>query len=327
MTYKKHTGVKVLGWLVILVGACCLIFIVIGYIKLKDHWAILQLKPQVTEYRIKDELFIRERCTQKDVFDFSLAAPRDLKVVWVRMAEAGIGWSLILSSSQDQGQSPAASLILESKGLGGLLQPEGRAKGFHLSYDFEKKINYSSWSPYYLMIKIKMHGKNRVRIDDVTMPGWQGFIGVSKFKGRQLYDGSFYSLTRDKVGGVGVNFKDDGMTSDQAESMLASLAFNPAGSNASLVFEKAKMELQAGDFTSAIIDFMNALYANDKNPEYAYYLAKALAEDPSVVGRKQRLKSAQGFLTYALKLKPDDEMAKALMVVVNEQYQQVAPAK
>ncbi len=59
-------------------------------------------------------------------------------------------------------------------------------------------------------------------------------------------------------------------------------------------------------------DFTRKEEVDGRNAEYAYYLARSLAEDRGYAGRKPRLNSAKRFSDCALKLQPNHQQAKQL---------------
>lgn len=286
-------------------------------VKFKDQLPIIDLKPQKIEYRIQDKSFILNNCEKRDVFDYSIYIPKDWKVGMISMGDSGLGWNLSFLNMENTNLK--AFIMLDSKGFGRLLLPISKVLNFNTVYDFEKTINYPNWTPIYLILKTVGSPKNLESIDEATTSTWRGFVKVIKSKEKNIYDGSLYSLKRNKTCSVCVLFKDGAMSSGQAKSIIASLEFENIDRKSESLFEKGKTDLSNADFTSATINFMNALYINERNPEYAYYLARSLFEDSSVVGRKSRIGSSKKFLEYALKLNSIYQNAKELLVLVENE--------
>ncbi len=290
-------------------------------VKYKDQLPTINLKPQKIGYRIQDESFILNNCEKRDVFDFSIYIPKGWKVGNISMGDSGLGWNLSFLNMENS--SLKAFIMLDSKGFGRLLLPISKVLNFKTVYDFEKTINYPNWTPIYLILKTLGSPNNLEGIDEATTSTWNGFVKVIKSKERHIYDASLYSFKRNQTCSVTVLFKDGEMNSAQAKSIIASLEFGTIETQSETLFEKGKTDLSNADFTSASINFMNALYINERNPEHAYYLARSLFEERSASGRKSRLGSSKKLLEYTLKLKPDHQEAKALLSTVSSEIQQI----
>jgi len=293
-------------------------------IKLKNDTSA-NLKPQKIGYHITDRTYILNNCEKRDIFDYSVYIPKDFKIGSISIGDSKFGWTLALVKGD--GSKLQSFIILESKGSEYLL-PLGKVFGFKTAYDFEKRINYPSWSPILLVLKT-VGSQNLVGIDDATASTWRGFIriGNSKDKEKKFYDASLYSLQSNKACKALVLFENKLMTSEQAKSIIASLEFKDIEKNSELLSERGKNDLSNMDFVSASINFMNALYFDKKNSEYAYYLARSLFEDNSQGGRKGRLYSSKRFLEYALKLNPNHQEAKELLVYVDNEIKKLEQIK
>jgi len=254
-----------------------------------------------------------------------LYIPKDWKVGMISKGDSGFGWNLSFVDMSDS--KLKAFIILDSEGFGKLLLPISKVLNFNSVYDFEKTINYPNWSPIFLTLKTLGNSKNLESIDDVTTSTWKGFVKVTKTKEKNIYDGSLYSLKRNKTCNIAVVYKDDAMTPEQAKSIFASLEFKAIDEKSELLFEKGKQSLSNADFVSATINFLNALYIDKQNPEYAYYLAFSLFEDNSAVGRRPRLASSKNFLEKIIKLNPNDQKAKELLVSVNNEIKKTEQIK
>lgn len=294
-------------------------------IKYKDQLPIINLRPQKIEYGIQDKNFILNNCEKIDVFDYSIYIPKDWKISMISREDSGcgLGWHLSFLNSEDS--SSRAFIMLDSEGVGSkLLLFTSKILNFNSLYDFEKTINYPNLTPIYLTMKMINSRKNLRSIDEATASTWRGFVKIVKSKEKKFFYGfygSLYSLKGDNRG-VAVLFKDGVMTSEQAKSIIASLEFRDIDRKSEYLFEKGQADLSNADFTSATINFMNALYIDERNPEYAYYLARSLFEDNSVVGREDRLSSSKKFLKYALKLNPDYQKANELFASVDNEIKQ-----
>jgi|GEM_PF-3307167 len=312
--------------IVLLVNAIPIAFwLLFVNVRFKDQLPIINLKPQKIGYRIQDESFILNNCEKRDVFDFSIHIPKDWKIGNISMGDPGFG--MTLSFLNMEYTTLKAFIILDSKGFGKLLLPISKVLNFNTVYDLEKTINYPNWTPIYLILKTAGSPKNLEGIDEATTSTWKGFVKVVKSKERNIYDASLYSLKRNKTCGVIMSFKDGEMNSAQAKSIIASLEFGTIERRTETLFEKGKTDLANVDFTSAAINFMNALYINEQNPEYAYYLARSLFEDNSIAGRKSRLGSSKKFLEYAFRLNPGHQKTKELLVSVENEIKKTEQNK
>ena len=170
---------------------------------------------------------------------------------------------------------------------------------------------------------------------NVTAPGWHGFVGImepftedkiinpSGNDNKWRLDASIY----DKEGQsaqVLLSFQEEYLNTGRAKDLLASFKFEPHDAEES--FQKGKTELSQNNWTDAMVHFLNALYLNEKNPEYAYHLARALYENKS--GGKaveSRRSSAPRILEDALKIHPDHQPSKELLETILQETQ--IPAK
>lgn len=320
---KRLTPQKFIFWSLIIVVLVNVLPITLWFLyvntRYKQYLPIVNLKPKKIEYLVKDSGFISKDCGKRDIFDFSISIPKDWKVVSISKGDSGFGWNLNFINTDSSG--PRAFIMLKSSGFGKLLLPMSKALNFNTVYDFEKTINYPNWTPIYLILKTSGIPKNLVSIDEAATLTWKGFVMISKSKDRNIYNGSLYSLKGSQACGIAVLFKDGVITPEQAKSIIASLEFGNVDRKSERLFEKGKNSLSNGNFTSATINFMNALYINEQNPDYAYYLALALFEDVDAAGRKARLGSSKRFLEYAVKLNPDYKEAKELLLSVNKELQ------
>lgn len=326
---KKLNPKKFILWssvIVVLVNVIPIsLWLLFVNVKYRDQLPIVNLKPQKVGYRIQDESFILDNCEKRNVFDYSIYIPKDWKVGNISMGDSGLGWNLSFLNMENSNLK--AFIMLDNKGFGRLLLPISKVLNFNTVYDFEKTINYPNWTPIYLILKTIGSPNNLEGIDEATTSTWRGFVKMIKSKEKNIYDASLYSLKRNKTCSVCVLFKDGAMTSAQAKSIIASLEFGAIDRQSEPLFEKGKTDLSNADFTSATINFMNALYINERNPEYAYYLARSLFEDSSVVGRRSRLGSSKKFSEYALKLKPSYQDAKELLLSVDNEIKKTEQNK
>jgi hypothetical protein len=280
----------------------------------------LKLKPQKVAYRIQDKAFILNNCEKRDIFNYNIYIPKDWKLSTIHRGDSEFGWSLFFVKKD--GSELQSLIILNSEGLGKLLFPISKTLNFHTAYDFEKRINYPNWTPIYLILKTISNPKGLEAIDEANTPNWKGFIKVIKNKERNLYDASLYSLKNDKTSGITVLFKGKTITSEQAKSIIASLEFKNIDMESTSLFEKGKNDLANEDFVSATLNFMNALYIDKDNPEFAYYLAFSLFKEADTDVRKARLDCSKTFLEYCLMLSPNYQEAKKLLVLVNNEIHQ-----
>lgn len=320
---KRLTPQKFIFWSSIIVIVATALPIVLWFLyvntRYKQYLPIVDLRPKKIEYLVKDNYFISNACERRDIFDFSISIPKDWKLASISKGDSGFGWNLSFISKDNSGLR--AFIMLESSGSGKSLLPISKVLNFNAVYDFEKTINYPNWTPIYLILKILGTPKNLIGIDEATASSWKGFVKINESQDGNIYSGSLYSLKGNRTCGIAVLFKEGVITPEQAKSIIASLEFNNFDRRSEALFDKGKDELSKGDFPSAIINFMNALYINERNPDYAYYLARALYEDNESVGRKARLGSSKRFLEDTVKLSPDYKEAKELLPSVDKELQ------
>jgi hypothetical protein len=268
------------------------------------------LKPQKTEYRITDEKFIARKCAYRNIGDIRIAIPDDWEIGLVSKEGPGNGWSVSFIEKNRAGLD--AFLIVKSKALGKSLGPVGEALGFHRLYDFEKTINAPYRPVFCTILRTLILPSHLNAIDETVTPTWQGFIKMSASNRENIYDASLYRIRGKATAGITVMGKEKTLSDQQAKSIIASATFEPVSVTGEVFFTEGKAALARSDYTAATIAFINALSIDGKNAEYAYYLARSLAEDRGYAGRKPRLNSAKRFSDYALKLQPNHQQAKQL---------------
>jgi hypothetical protein len=272
---------------------------------------VVDLQPQKIELKLEDKDLI-DRSVRRVIFDYSLLIPQELRIAKVHTEHIAEGnWSVIFV---DEGLKPKNVIILENLGMGGMLLPISRVLNFSSVYDFESAVWHARFSPLYLVLKSLMVPRYCKSFDDVTTFHWKGFLSAYESEKKSfIYSGNVYDLKSEKTGAIAVRSQ-DGMTLAQERSILASVEFNAVKENADSFFKNGRQHLSDGDLVSAQIDLINALYRDQKNPEYAYYLARALYEDQSPAGRQGRLSSAKRFLMDTLQLNPDHQAAKEILI-------------
>ncbi|MFH1199388.1 MAG: hypothetical protein V1650_04465 [Candidatus Omnitrophota bacterium] len=277
--------------------------------------------PQKLMYHVQDDAYIWDNCEKRDILDYRVSIPKDLKIY---MISRGIyGWTIMFAKKDDFGR--LSFIMLESGGDGKRFFPLSRVLNFKTVYDFEKNINYPSLNLACSTLRGLVNPSGTVYIDDASTSTWRGFIKgfKAKDKDENIYSASLYSLKTDKSCNIAILVKNEAFTLGQAKSVIASLECVDINLNSAVLFEKGKDNLSVGDFISAALNFMNALYFDEKNPEYAYYLAFALSKQVDVDGRKNRLEASRNFLEYCLKLNPEHQEAKDLLVLVNDEIRQL----
>jgi tetratricopeptide (TPR) repeat protein len=268
------------------------------------------IKLQKMEYRIRDEQFISKNCTYRRIFDVNIAVPQNWEIGIISKEDSDSGWSVSFIDKEKRGLD--AFIIVKSKGFGKSLAPVSKVLGFDTLYDFEKRINSPTRSPIYAMLKTLILPPSLKAVDQAITPAWKGFIKISTSNGKNIYDASLYSIPEKTTCAVMVVCKEKRLSPQQAKSIIASVKFEAPVITIGDFFQEGKNALSRSDYTTATLDFINALYLDEKNAEYAYYLGRALSEDPGEAGIKPRLNSAKRFLDYALKLQPDHQKAKKL---------------
>lgn len=113
------------------------------------------------------------------------------------------------------------------------------------------------------------------------------------------------------------------LTAGQARNILASLEFDTATKDPLEYFNQGRVKSDSGYYSGASIAFLNALYLDQKNADYAYHLARSLYENRYKTWRTSRLTSSRDFLDYALELDSTHQQAKELLSVVNEEYERL----
>jgi hypothetical protein len=319
---KKLNPKEVILWLSIILVLWNVSHWFSVYVSYKHQLPII--KPRKMEYRIQDKSFILNNCERREVFDYNIYIPKEWKISNISMGDSSLGWNLMFINKE--GSNLKSLVILDSKAIGELMLPLSKVLNFDSLYDFEKAIHYPNWSPIFRILK-KIDNLNLKNIDDANTPAWKGFVKVIKVRDRNIYESSLYSLRSNKSCGVTVLFKDGAMTPEQAKSIIASLEFSAIKSKSETLFEKGKTDLANADFTSAAINFMNALYIDESNPEYACQLAQSLLDDNGIIGREARLNAAKKFLDYTLKLNPNYQKAKELSAMVDKEIQKIKPNK
>lgn len=306
------------------------LWIAYAKVKYKELLPMVNQRPQKVEYLVKDRQFLLGECEKKNIFGYSIYLPKGLELSHISKGEPPFGWNVGLIKRKNSDVRVWA--ILDSKSSGeGMLSGISKVLKFDSGYDFEKRLNYPTWSPIYLIMKVLGTPRNLEALEEATSSSWRGFIKAAypKEKKRWIFECSLYDIEgRGRgSGGVVLMFKDEEMTLEQARDIIASLRFEEVKKDSIEFFNLGKKELSKKNFTDASINFIDALYMNDQNPEYSYYLAWSLFEDDSQAGMKVRLGSSKKFLECALELNPDYQEAKDLLISVNNKIQQIEKEK
>ena len=297
----------------------------IGYMKIryKDLFPLVNARPERVIYEVKDSEYLMNNCKKQNLFGVSIYLPKDLKVTNVRRGERLFAWNLWFSKMENKDLRVA--LLFSSKSFGDeYLLHIGRVLKFKNMYEFERVLNYPSWSPIYLTLKT-LASKNLEKIEEVTTSNWQGFVKIMRPKenNRWVFDCSLYNFKNKSSVGITLIFKDDEMTPEQAKDIVASLKFGENKKNDFDFFNQGKIALSDSNYTDAVINFVNALYINNQNSEYAYYIGRSLFEDDSEAGKKMRWGSYKYFLEYALNLDSNYQQAKELLSLVNKEIETI----
>jgi hypothetical protein len=187
-------------------------------------------------------------------------------------------------------------------------------------------INYPTWSPLYLYFKIRyISGEKEPFLikkkEEIATPNWRGFAYLKEINTSTLFMYDLYSNTNESsacISGLLIN-RDNTITFDQMRDFISSIKFNQNKLNDEVFFNQGKVALANADYNSAAINFFNAFYINRQNPEYAYYLGRALFMDDLKTSRRTLLSDSKYFLEYALKLKTNYQDAKELLNQVNNE--------
>jgi hypothetical protein len=272
--------------------------------------SLVRLKPLPAAYYVEDRKFIYRDCEPVIIFNYTIWLPKDLKMKMLYKSKE-FGWEAVLAN----GEEPAATmtLFLNDKGAGYLI-PFSKALRFDSVYGLEKKINYPASSPLYFALKSAANLTPKY-IEEAAGANWKGFIksDYSQKNARKIIDCSLYDKKEKQMCGITFILKDKTASLERARSIIASLKFNEAKISSRVFFQQGQKALTEKNYTLAALSFLNALYGEDKNPEYAYWLALSLSRDDAGPGRKTRRESAKNFLIYALNLKPDYAPAAALL--------------
>lgn len=298
----------------------------IGYLHIAqgDMVRALNTKPRKVRYEIVDPDYIKEQCTRHDIFSYSIHLPNDLTVLFVSRGPEGSSWFLWLTKRDlvstkvvDHFNLADRSEIENFAGLSSLLR-------FDSFYEFDKRLSYPTWSPLHLSFKA-MQGPFE-EVEDVTGSTWKGFVKITQQTvhdslRRDIYRCTAYGLTGNSSVSIHASITGGWITSYRMRDILASLEFKTEPENATESYTRGILALSDERYLDATISFLNALYIDDRNPQYAYYLAKSLFEDPSQPRRKGRLFASKDFLEYALALDSMYEEAKELLPIVEEEYE------
>lgn len=289
--------------------------------KLKEY---NNIKPQKVKYCVIDKGFIFNNCEKINVFDYSVYIPKDWKLCGI---SKGSRWSLTFTNTV--GRDLDRFIVLESRNLmTGLPFSTGeiRRLGSYTAYDFERRIYYPALSPIFMSLKTIMTRREGESIDDVVADTWKGFVRKIKHLEKSIYEGSIYSIKGNKTCNIVVFFKDGAMIAEQAKSIIASIEFPEARKDSKALFEEGKIFLNNGNFLSASINFLNAFYINENSPEYVYYLALSLFRNNENSYIHNKLAFEKELLETALKLNPDYQEARELLVAVDREIEQTNPS-
>lgn len=317
---KANPKKLILTWLIIAILMNAIPALSIAVLVKNKFKKYNNIKPQKVKYCVIDKGFIFNNCEKINVFDYSVYIPKDWKLSGM---SKGSRWSLTFANTV--GRNVDRFIVLESRShMTGLPFSTGeiRRLGSYTAYDFERRIYYPALSPIFMSLKALLTRREGESIDDVAADTWRGFVRKIKYPEKSIYDGSIYSLKGDRTCNITVFFKDGAMNAEQAKSIIASLEFAEVYKDSKALFEKGKIDLSGGNFLSASINFLNAFFINENSPEYAYYLALSLFRDNNNFYMHNRLAFEKELLVAALKLNPDYQEARELLVAVDREIEQ-----
>jgi len=350
-------GITIIGGLQIVS-----IFTYMGWIRIK--YKELFIKPQKVEYQLVDKKFLKDKCKKEYIFDYSLYLPKDLNVGIFNITDSSkseghvslFHWDddlkstdilviiynhsfikLFLDEVKKSYRKFEEGLLRKWKKIGKnpLQKWKIECKLLKLTnkpYRYEKIYRYPTYHPFWFILKFpRMKGEV---LEDVKAPYWKGFVRIFTKKLKDIntikngFDCSVYDLKKKKSANITFLFRKGTLTFDQVRTILATFKFEGPKSDVEF-FEEGKKKLKNKNYTSAILSFLNACYfTNNKNPQYLFYLAKALFEESSFLklrkGRlRARLELCKDLLEEALKIKPNSPEIKELLIKVNDRLEKI----
>ncbi|MFQ5905576.1 MAG: hypothetical protein ACE5JA_03300, partial [bacterium] len=301
-------------------------FIAFLSIKLPEQLRMARLVPERAEYVVSDSTYLKTQCKQQEVFGYSIWLPDYMKVLGAFYDKNPPEWSLWLRGIDGRGNR--VMIVITDEGRGGYLFPfmDSEHRRFKSPYELERVLNYPSWSPNWMMLKLTALSvpPGVVKVEDATSSSWKGFVMFGPWTDgvHNTIVSSMYDSTGEHSVQIMTTFNQKSLTVDQVRSILASLKFETVQDDTNSV-RRGLAELETRQYRDASISFLNALYLDPQNPRYAYYFAQSLLEDTSKAYRKRYLKLSKKFLEYSLGLDSSFVEAGGLLPKVNDELARV----
>lgn len=298
------------------------------YSQYKDIIFLVNVKPEKIQYPHKDEAYLKTNGEKVTIFNYSLYLPKESKLYHIENWKNDSAWVLyFIKKGKDKSFNNLTFSISSNTDAGVFFRGAGKKiLHFNTPYELEKTINYPTWSPLYLYYKIEyFSGKKEPFLvkkkEEIATPNWRGFAYLKQINTSTLFRYDLYSNSDESsacIRGVLIN-RDNVITFDQMRDLISSIKFNQNKINDTVFFNQGKEALANADYDSAALNFFNAFYINEQNPEYAYYLGRSLFMDDLKEFRRSLLSDSKYFLEYALKLKANYPEAKELLNQVNSE--------
>jgi hypothetical protein len=286
--------------------------------------------PVKVRYSVENMQYIKEECSELEIFGFSLFLPKELEVSsFARHGENSEKKSFVLFfnfQGKDRGKGYG---IISSESAGEEFLPFYWKESSFNAYEIEKRSLYRSrWltvqilSPTFFVAMTDWD-----IIEDVSSDNWIGFVKQDKreCEGKVSWtlECSAYSKDLKKSAGITLIFRDEDITINQVKSILATLKFLEQTKNADEYFRLGNKEKERENYKEAKLNFLNALYLEPENPKYNYNMALLLyeiyekeKEDNSDTKKELSLLEIKTFLTYALEVDPEHKEAKKLIDLI-----------
>ena len=300
----------------------------VGYMHFgqRELTAKLRSMPEVVSCTKPDYEVLSSGHEPRTVFGYTLHLPEDVHALIAFRGSKCTPWTVMLGSETGDSFRPVAHL--SDKDMTELVfRALSEQYGFRTPYEFERRLGYPSWSPVWMAWKL-FYGMID-GVEHVSAHGWKGFVPIlcppDSFKG--YLPCTAYDTTGESSARVMLFVDGEEMTVHRAKRILATLEFESDDRDAAEYFNQGIVSLDNRSYTDATLSFLNALYVDDTNPQYAYYLGRSMYEDECEAWTKGRLGTAERFLQYALELDSTYAPARELLAVVNREIEELEMEK
>lgn len=163
-------------------------------------------------------------------------------------------------------------------------------------YEGARRFIYCKWGivPLFLKKVCFFDEKMKFKNDEISFGDWKGFLqtGASKVKTVTIY---MYSLWNKKSGKSleldfpsGPNF----LTANEIQMIVGSLNFSVPEKSAEAYFQEGVNLFNSGNYEEAKFNFAYALYQDQNNPQYYYYLGYVFLNTKKINFAKINLEKA-----------------------------------